>query len=1365
MASYTTLDYIADLTNSEMTGARVLTFTVASTNSSGWDYSSIVYGSEPNAAAHGLYRFNAFEGATYDFFSTSNLDPFLLRVYDSLGNAILVNGESDDPAPFKLSDGGTYNADVIYSWKAPYTGNYYINASWNQGTTFSYYDLAVYENIDTVVGNHPPLLAQPLPDLDWVEGQLLKYVVPASTFTDVDGQALTYSARLVSGGALPAWLSFDPATRTFLGTAPVGTADISVRVTATDAGGLTASDDMVLFTPSGAAAINGTSDGDKLVGTSAADTLYGLGGDDFLDGGDGNDKLYGGDGNDVFDWDSAQRGGADRFEGGAGNDTYVLNSTGDLVVETPEAGNDTIWTTFSLSLDDIPHVENLYGFGTASLTLTGNSLGNALRGSTGDDRLTGGGGNDRLEGGTGNDTAVFSGAFADYVIGYNSAAGSFTVTDKVAGRDGIDTLVGIETLSFKDGSRKADPNAFDGTAPVVLTFDPADEAVGVAVSVNLTLNFSEAVQRGAGTIVLRSASGAAVESYNAATSTNLTITGSTLVVNPTANLAAGTGYQLELPAGSIKDLAGNSYAGTTSYNFTTRPADDFGGNTSTQGVLTTGQSVSGAIESAGDSDWFGISLVAGRNYQFRLDGQTLADPSLVLYGANGVQLTSDDDGGAGLNAQITFTPTTSGTYFLAANAYPGTTGSYRLSAAQVAADDYANNSSTTGRLTVGATLKGNIESDDDEDWIAVTLTAGQAYRFTLNGSTQAGNTLKDPLLGVFSATGVLLDYDDDSGGNLDAQLDFTATASGTYYLAVVGIDGTGTYSLGVQTMVSDDFPASSATSGKLAIGGSVSGRLEANGDRDWIAVTLTAGQQYQFRLDGVTLADPSLSLRTSSGFELLSDDDSGIDLNALINFRPTTSGTYYLDVGGYQTQTGTYTLSAAVAVTDDYAASSSTTGVVAVGGSVNGKIDAAADEDWFSVSLVAGQTYQFKLESTGLADPVLALLSSNGTVLSRDDDAGGGKNSLIKYTAVSSGVHYLDAKAYDSGTGTYRLSVSQVAASDDFANGPATTGRVTVGGSTTGRIESVNDSDWFAITLSAGQNYQFKLNGTGPADPLLKLYNAAGALLTSDDDGGEGANSLISYTAPAAGTYYLGAEFQSGGLGDYTLSAAATTVTSDSSFSIKVVYSGDPRYQQYFERAAARWAQIIIGDLPNVTDATYGLIDDLLIVASVEAIDGVDGILGQAGPTGWRSGSVSAAVPYKATMRFDSADLAAMEAAGTLESVVLHEMAHSLGMTANAMQVKGLVSGTTYIGANGVAAYRQLTGNLGLTSVPLETTGGAGTAGAHWLETLFDSELMTGYAEDRPPMPLSILTVGCMADLGYLVDYTWADPYTIPNGG
>jgi hypothetical protein len=201
--------------------------------------------------------------------------------------------------------------------------------------------------------------------------------------------------------------------------------------------------------------------------------------------------------------------------------------------------------------------------------------------------------------------------------------------------------------------------------------------------------------------------------------------------------------------------------------------------------------------------------------------------------------------------------------------------------------------------------------------------------------------------------------------------------------------------------------------------------------------------------------------------------------------------------------------------------------------------------------------------------------------------------------------------------------------------------------------------------------------------------------------------------------------------------------------------------QTIFQQAAARWSQVIIGDIP---DATYqGIpVDDVLIDASGAAIDGVNGILGQAGPDAFRSGSF---LPIHGTMEFDTADLSALEQSGQLFDVILHEMGHVLGI-GTIWSAKGLLSGAggsnpLFTGTNAVAAYNQIFGT-NATGVPVENSGGSGTRDSHWRESVFGAELMTGYLNSGVANPLSRVTVASLADLGYTVDMNAADAYTHP---
>jgi hypothetical protein len=171
-------------------------------------------------------------------------------------------------------------------------------------------------------------------------------------------------------------------------------------------------------------------------------------------------------------------------------------------------------------------------------------------------------------------------------------------------------------------------------------------------------------------------------------------------------------------------------------------------------------------------------------------------------------------------------------------------------------------------------------------------------------------------------------------------------------------------------------------------------------------------------------------------------------------------------------------------------------------------------------------------------------------------------------------------------------------------------------------------------------------------------------------------------------------------------------------------------------------------------------VDDIAITAVVKYIDGPYNVLGQAGPTDFRSASDNY-LPYKGMMEFDSADMARMLANGSLTAVITHEMGHVLGF-GTLWETDGFnTSFGRYTGTNALNEYRALTGNTSATYVPLETGGGTGTANAHWSEAVFNTELMTGYAESTGPMPLSRLTVAAMQDLGYTVNYAAADGYAL----
>ena len=124
---------------------------------------------------------------------------------------------------------------------------------------------------------------------------------------------------------------------------------------------------------------------------------------------------------------------------------------------------------------------------------------------------------------------------------------------------------------------------------------------------------------------------------------------------------------------------------------------------------------------------------------------------------------------------------------------------------------------------------------------------------------------------------------------------------------------------------------------------------------------------------------------------------------------------------------------------------------------------------------------------------------------------------------------------YDSGSVVFANGV-------DIPGNATTTVTISVGGSVTDELETVGDTDWFKIELTAGQTVTISLSGTGTnpvSDTYLRIYSASGFELARNDDGGDGLNSLMRFTASTTGTYYIEADsYNSLATGQYTLTVS-----------------------------------------------------------------------------------------------------------------------------------------------------------------------------------------------------------------------------------
>ncbi len=352
-----------------------------------------------------------------------------------------------------------------------------------------------------------------------------------------------------------------------------------------------------------------------------------------------------------------------------------------------------------------------------------------------------------------------------------------------------------------------------------------------------------------------------------------------------------------------------------------------------------------------------------------------------------------------------------------------------------------------------------------------------------------------------------------------------------------------------------------------------------------------------------------------------------------------------------------------------------------------------------------------------------------------------------------------------------------------------------------------------AVTVGAG-NAQEGPAGSPLAEALTVVVRdaqgigVAGALVTFTPSEGsvEPGVATTNASGVAATTWTLGPT-----VGSQTLEATVTGLTSvmfgadardpgptcvlgtpdNDGFDITLCFVTEvsETIEAAFVGARERWESLITGDLsdlpPNadapstcVTSQTApemqgALIDDVVIYAVVEEIDGEFNVLGSAGPCFIRNSNALTSV---GTMRFDVADLDRLAGNGQLEDVILHEMGHVLGL-GTLWGTKGFLQNAASAGQQAPGPDTHFNGPLAIAAfddaggssrtagqkVPVQNVGNAGSINGHWRETTMDRELMTPFLDGGVANPLSIITVQSMADLGYDVSNTDADGYTVAS--
>jgi hypothetical protein len=209
----------------------------------------------------------------------------------------------------------------------------------------------------------------------------------------------------------------------------------------------------------------------------------------------------------------------------------------------------------------------------------------------------------------------------------------------------------------------------------------------------------------------------------------------------------------------------------------------------------------------------------------------------------------------------------------------------------------------------------------------------------------------------------------------------------------------------------------------------------------------------------------------------------------------------------------------------------------------------------------------------------------------------------------------------------------------------------------------------------------------------------------------------------------------------------------------------DPAVQEAFDRAVERWQSVIVRGVPEAhVEVTVGscgparpftgVVDDLMVDVIVAPIEG--GYSGAAAPCSKGPDEL----PRHAFVQLDATHIDTWIAWGTLDDLIGHELGHALGFGGSGPFERFIEGGfaspnPSFNGPRAVAVWSGF-GQSGYP--PLEWPGD------HWSEHDFTRELMTPGLGNKPN-PLSALTIAAMADLGYHVDLSAAEPYELPVQG
>jgi hypothetical protein len=688
-----------------------------------------------------------------------------------------------------------------------------------------------------------------------------------------------------------------------------------------------------------------------------------------------------------------------------------------------------------------------------------------------------------------------------------------------------------------------------------------------------------------------------------------------------------------------------------------------------------------------------------------------------------------------------------------------------------------------------ASIAGRLDRAEQEGLYHFTATVAGVL-FVSPAATSPGSW--DVHVSLYSNSGQLLaSNDDESAARPVGLAGVDVQAGATYRLRIDGHgSATGDYRVALRTALSrtDDVPNDFAHASSLSLpsgSGSREGVIEIAGDADMYTFTapLTGRMWVRQQLQTQSRVDPYLYAYDVSQRLLAASNDAEGGLTSLVVIDVTAGNRYYLKAAANGNSTGAYRL-ALVTTTynDDFGNSFGTakalnavdTGAAAM----LGNVEVGYDVDVFSFTTAKSGPITVKLSamSGSALDTHLFAYASDGTLLAENNNGPQGTDSQLVINGTAGARYYVKAAGANNTTGAYFLQIVTPAwvPPDDFGNTIAAAKVLNLSaqgsGAVQGNIEVPSDVDVFRFTTQFTGQVTIRQSASGSTlDTVLYVYNADGNLVAQNNNGPLGTDSLVTMNVCFGVTYYVKAAGAGGTSGAYLLQIQNTAAPSSTGkFNITLALSGMTADQQRIARdAAARWQRMIVGDLPDVV-VNGQRIDDILIQITGKDIDR-DGTKdgNTLGYAGWEFLRPGNGLPCQGAIVIDTYDILWMQRQGRLLDVLTHEIGHVLGFDKTFWQLKGLLQGDKtldprFTGARAAAEYRALFGNRE-TGVPLEDhRARPGTEISHWRETVFTTELMTGW-NDITPNAFSRVTIAAMADLGYTVNMAAAEPFARPG--